>query len=247
MAKRKSGKITPPPHLSVVVPVYNESARIHNIKNIHDFLRSQDYTWEILVVDDGSTDDTVAQLEIMQTDIPFRLLIQQPNAGKGAAVRDGMLAARGDWRLFTDVDLSTPMGQLDKFWEYTDHYPVVIGTRISAQADVQVHPSLLRQSLSKVFSWLSRTVLQTPISDFTCGFKLFSAEVTKQVFPKLTIERRGFDTELIFITHHSGFDIQEVPVTWINAARSKVTAADMLRSVHELFTIWNNNRRGLYE
>lgn len=240
--------MTATPYLSVVIPVYNESKRIGGIARIADYLRQQPFSSEIVVVNDGSTDDTLDQLRAYQQQFALQVVHYQPNRGKGYALRQGMLAACGEYRLFTDVDLSTPIEEFAKFVPLLSQYDVLIASRRQHQSQVTQHQPKLRETLGQGFTLLSRTILQVPVSDFTCGFKCFSARAAESVFSRLTIERWGFDSEALFLTHRSAFRIREIPVIWQNDPRSKVKLPDdLIRSLSELLTIRLNALRGVYK
>lgn len=230
------------PQLSVIVPVYNESKRVHHLKTIHSYLMKQTYTWELIVVNDGSTDDTLEKLHQLSKELKLTPISYSPNQGKGQAIKTGMIASKGDYALFLDVDLSTPIETLDHFWPQRDTAPVLIGTRKIAASNVDVHQPWLREQLGKCFTWLSRTILQVPVSDFTCGFKMFSRQAVNTIFPRMTIDRWGFDSEIIFLASIHHFTIKELPVTWKNDSATKVRfPQDIINSLRDLYTIWSNH------
>lgn len=236
------------PYLSVIAPVYNEQKRLGGLATITDYLKQQNYGSELVVVNDGSTDDTLDRLHDLQKTLDFRIVSYTPNRGKGRAIQQGMLAAKGRFRLFTDVDLSTPITEFDKFIPHLNDFPVVIASRKREGASVVVHQARLRENLGKGFTWLSQVMLQLPLSDFTCGFKCFSASAAEAIFPRLTIDRWGFDSEQLYIARRLGFAIKEVPVTWINDPQTKVRLPhDIIRSLADLLTIRLNSVRRKYD
>lgn len=233
MARKKS-KI----YWSIIVPCYNETRRIDNLIRIFTFLRKLKRTWEVIVVNDGSSDDTLTKLKILKKKYDFNLISYSKNRGKGYAVKKGMLTARGEHRLFLDVDLSTPIETIDKFAEFVDKNDVVIGTRRNKLSKVLVHQSPLRENLGRVFTFLSQVVLGANISDFTCGFKCFSETSAEKIFAKTRIYRWGFDSESLFLAKKYGFSIKEVPVTWKNDQGTRVKfPGDIINSLTELLRI----------
>ena len=223
---------------SVIVPCYNEAKRINNLVEIVQHLRGLDKTWELIVVNDGSRNDTLTKLRVLNKKFPFRLITYKTNRGKGYAVKTGMLKAVGKYRLFLDVDLSTPIAQMEKLNESIIRYDVVIGTRKLKGAKVLVHQPLIREKLGVAFTFLSQLVLNTNISDFTCGFKSFSGEASERIFQKTRIYRWGFDSEVLFLAKKYGFSIKEVPVVWKNDDRTKVRFPnDIFNSFRELLAI----------
>lgn len=235
------------PFLSVVIPLYNEEKRAKNITPILKFLSGKKFSWELVLVDDGSTDGTGKYLPLfVQKNI--KLISYPVNRGKGYAIKQGMLAASGLYRLFLDVDLSTPIEEIDKFLPSLERFDVLIGTRKAKGAKVVVHQPWLRENLGKGFTILSQLFLGVPVSDFTCGFKVFSAPCAKEVFQHSRINRWGFDAEILFLGHRYGFSLKEIPVTWKDDAKTRVKfPQDIFKSLNELLTIRLNSARGLYQ
>lgn len=234
------------PLLSVVVPLYNEEGRVGNISEIVDYLSSKKISWELILVNDGSTDGTEKIINKFRSD-KLKVISYLSNKGKGHAVKQGMLNASGSFRLFLDIDLSTPISQLDKFIPFFDKADCLIGTRKTKGAVVSVHQPWLRENLGKGFTFLSQLVLGVPVTDFTCGFKCFSATCAKKVFERSRIFRWGFDSESLFLCRKFGFSIKEIPVNWKDDARTRVKfPQDIFRSLNELLSIRLNNIRGLY-
>ena len=223
---------------SLVVPCYNESTRVDNIVKILEYLRGLDKPWELIVVDDGSTDDTLDKLKSLKKKLDFRLISYKNNRGKGYAVKTGMLAATGEFRLFMDVDLSTPINEIETFSQFVGQYDVIIGTRKTKGAKVLVHQPILREYLGVVFTLLSQLILNTWVSDFTCGFKCFSRGAAQRIFGNTRIFRWGFDSEALFLARKYGFSIKELPVTWKNDERTRVHFPnDIISSLSELLAI----------
>jgi len=223
---------------SVIVPCYNESKRVHNISYILQYLKKLDQTWELVVVDDGSTDDTLEKLKDLKKKSNFKLINYKNNRGKGYAVKTGMLAAVGKFRLFLDVDLSTPVEEMKEFGKFTDKYDVIVGTRKVKGSRVKVRQPIIREYLGKCFTLLSQIILNTWVSDFTCGFKCFSKEAAERIFQKTRIFRWGFDSESLFLAKRYGFFIKEIPVEWTNDRQTRVRfPGDIINSFNELLLI----------
>lgn len=236
------------PFLSVIIPVFNEEKRIKNLINIVAFLKKQKYKWEIIVVNDGSTDKTDRLLISMKNKLRFKLISYFPNRGKGFAIKEGMLAASGRYRLFLDVDLSTPMIEFDKLSPYLKKYDIVIGSRKMKGANIIIRQPFIREILGKMFTQLSQKILQMKVSDFTCGFKCFSKKAATQIFPRQTIARWGFDSEILYIGKIKRNSIKEVPVEWKNDLGTKVKFPDaIVYSIVELTRIRLNSFLGLYK
>ncbi|MFC1544973.1 dolichyl-phosphate beta-glucosyltransferase [Gemmatimonadota bacterium] len=238
------------PFLSLVIPAYNEEHRIGGtIQGMIDYCRERPYDIEILVVDDGSSDDTKKIAEsYIGRGVALEIIRYEPNRGKGHAVRTGMLAARGRYVLFADADMSTPVEMLERFEPLMEAgEDVIIGTRKVAQATVARHQPFYRENMGKVFTWLSNTVLGLHVSDFTCGFKCFSRRTVEPVFGRQTVWGWGYDTEIIYLACKLGYKISEVPVVWYNDEATRVKLwKHVFTSFAELVSIWNNGRKGRY-
>lgn len=223
---------------SIIVPCYNETKRVDNLVKILHYLRGLKKPWELIVVNDGSTDDTLDKLNTLKGKSDFKLISYKVNRGKGYAVKAGMLKASGKYRLFADVDLSTPITEIEKFSKFVNQYDVIIGTRRLKGAKVMVHQPLLREYLGAAFTSLSRLVLNLKVSDFTCGFKCFSERASQKIFQKTKIFRWGFDCEILFLAKKYGYSIKEVPVVWKNDERTRVRfPGDLISSLGELLSI----------
>jgi dolichyl-phosphate beta-glucosyltransferase len=234
--------------LSIVVPAYNESGRIGVSL---DALRRElppDLRWEILVVDDGSTDETAAMVDgVASADDRVRLL-REPHRGKGGALRAGLLAARGARRFMCDADLSMPVSELSRFLAVVPAvYDIAIGTREGAGARRVGEPPF-RHVTGRVFNWFVRASAIPAIDDTQCGFKMFTAAAVEAVFPWLTIEGWAVDIEVLFIARLRGLRIGEVPIEWHYRDRSQVSVArDSLRMARDVVRIRLNAARGLYD
>lgn len=307
--------------LTVVIPAYNEAERLpKTLEKVKDYLVKQSYEWEILVVNDGSTDETVQVIEELikrwnlkavgspfafshpsQPTTPaggdrhfaqgipsglrsdkFRLINNKENRGKGAVVKQGMLEAKGDWRLFMDADNSTDISEIEKLWKYTassrqhlqttgssrpseaslptrsasalDHaprparvsledtdsfqtYEIVIGSRYLNKDSIKIKQPFMRRFVSRMGNILVRILLGIKSVDTQCGFKLFSKKAAQDIFPLQTIDRWGFDMEILAIAIRKGYKIKEAAVDWYDAEGSQVKKSAALKTLKELWEI----------
>lgn len=231
-------------YLSVIIPAYKEERRISaTLLDIDKYLSKQDYDYEIIVVDDGSTDDTVGVVRNLKSQISnLKLINNKENCGKGCVVKQGMLEAKGEYRLFTDADNSTTINHLDKFWPFIkEGYDVVIGSIEIKGAKIEETAAWYRRLLGRVSKYVIRIIAGLwEIKDSQRGFKLFSAKAAEKIFPKQTIMRWGFDIEILTIAKKMGFKIKEVPVFWSNPGESKVTLKSYIGTFGELLKIKKN-------
>lgn len=237
------------PYLSVVLPAYNEEKRIiPSLERRHNYLDKQDYNYELLIVNDGSTDSTKELVAEKIKNWPhFKLAGYEINKGKGGAVKQGMLEANGSWRLFMDVDESVPINEIERFWPYTKNYEIIIGSRYIEGGKITKKQPLIRRFISRGGNLLIQALVAWGIKDTQCGFKLFSEHAAKEIFPMQSMERWSFDMELVAIAKKHGYKIKEVPVVWEEEAGSKVQAAKAAaRTLRDLFVIWWNKISGKY-
>lgn len=236
--------------LSVVVPVYNETKRMgKRLPELLAYLHAQSYPYEIVIVDDGSTDGTPEMArQLLRDEKRVRVFVQPRNRGKGRAVKVGMLQAEGEYVLFTDADLSTPPAELDKFWPwFAEGCDIVIGSRKMQGANIVRHQPLWRESLGKVFTWLTNQIATRDISDITCGFKCFNRDAARTLFRLSVLDDWSFDAEVLFLAQKLGYRIKEVPVTWHDEPGTKVRIVkDAVNSLRGLFRIRANWMRGKY-
>jgi dolichyl-phosphate beta-glucosyltransferase len=206
------------------VPAFNEAERIGNsLKKIDDFMQSSSLTYELIVVDDGSSDDTASIVQ--KSNVKGLRFIQNPqNQGKGFTVRNGVLAASGNYVLFTDADLSAPIEELLKLLNIamTEDADVVIGSRAIDRRYIEKHQSPFREIGGIAFNLMVRSFLGLNLHDTQCGFKLFNGKKARRIFERLTTAGFGFDPELLFLAKRDGLKIREVPVRWSHAEGSKV-------------------------
>ncbi len=231
-------------NLSVIIPAYNEAHRISDtLVSIKDYLSKQDYDWEVLVVSDGSKDETSRIVSEFASQNPnFRLIDNKKNHGKGYVVQQGMLGAKGDFRLFTDADNSTTINQIEKFWPFFNQdYDIVIGSIEIKGAEIFENAQWYRRFLGRLSKYLIRLVAGLwEIHDTQRGFKLFTAKASQDIFSRVKIDRFGFDIEVLAIAKKLGYKIKEVPVVWSNPGESKVSLKSYIQTFRELFKIrWN--------
>ncbi len=230
-------------HLSVVIPAYNEEKRISaTLLDIDKYLSKQDYTYEIVVVSDGSKDNTAGVVKKMQELVKnLRLIDNKENHGKGWVTKQGMLEAKGEYRIFVDADNAISIDQIENFWPELEHYDVVIGSIESKGAKVEEHAAWYRRFLGKVSKYLIRFIGGIwEIHDSQRAFKIFPEKIAQDVFSRQTIYRWGFDIEILVLTKRLGYKIKELPVTWINAGESKVSLGSYVKTFMELLKIrWN--------
>jgi dolichyl-phosphate beta-glucosyltransferase len=195
--------------------------------------------YEIIVVDDGSTDKTVDT--VLKFGDKVNVIRQNKNIGKGAAVRRGMLEAKGNIRLFSDADLSTPITELPKLLECLNNgTDICIGSRAVDNSKIRVHQPFYREFMGKTFNKLVQLLVFRGINDTQCGFKVFNDYAADKIFPSTKIDGFGFDVELIYLAHKAGFKVEEVPVEWYNDARSTVNP--LFDSARMIIDLWNIRR-----
>jgi len=222
------------PQLSIIVPSFNEELRLPGtLDKIARYIRAAYPNTEVIVVDDGSTDRTAAVAEPFREQIPqLRVLSNGMNRGKGFSVRHGSLEARGDVILFTDADLSAPIEEANKLLAALRTCDVAIGSRAMNRKLIDVRQSLFREFAGIVFNKIVRIILRLPFVDTQCGFKAFRREPCRIIFQQQTIERFGFDPELLYLARHHGLSTVEVPVRW---AHSPATRVSMMRDSVQMF------------
>lgn len=237
------------PHLSIIIPAYNEAQRLpETLALVRDYVETRPYGVEILVVDDGSKDDTALVASHFAERLPsLRVIRNEENHGKGAVVRQGMLAAQGKYRLFMDADYSTALTELEKLLPYTEEYPVVIGSRYLHPESIKIKQPFKRRVISRVGNRLIRQLILPGIRDTQCGFKLFSAEAAEAIFTRQTMTGWGFDMEILTIAKQLGYAIKEVPVDWYDAKQSKLRAVRSAKeSYRDLRTIHKRVKKNYY-
>jgi dolichyl-phosphate beta-glucosyltransferase len=237
------------PELSIIIPSYNEELRLPaTLSSIAAYIRSSKRRIEVIVVDDGSKDKTVAVAEQFRNEIPaLRVVSNGENRGKGYSVRHGMQEARGDIVLFTDADLSAPIEEVEKLLPAMKTNDVAIGSRAVDRSQITVHESPFREFAGIVFNKIVRLILWLPFVDTQCGFKAFRREPCKIIFDQQTIERFGFDPELLYLARHHGLHAVEISVRWGHSPATKVSMMrDSLMMFVDVFAIRWNSITGKY-
>jgi dolichyl-phosphate beta-glucosyltransferase len=235
--------------LSVIIPCYNEEGRLPaTLESIAAYLPNLDQTVEVIVVDDGSSDRTVAVAEAFQDRIgSLRVLSNGVNRGKGYSVRHGMLEAQGSNVLFTDADLSAPIEEAPKLLAALESNDVAIGSRALDRGLVSVHQSRFRELAGMIFNSVVRLVLGLPFVDTQCGFKAFRRDRCRIIFEQQRIERFGFDPELLYLAERHGLRAAEIPVRWAHSPATKVSMLrDSVKMFVDVFTIRLNGFNGYY-
>jgi glycosyltransferase involved in cell wall biosynthesis len=239
------------PQLSIVIPAYNESQRIEaTLERVLFCVQERGWDAEVLVVDDGSTDDTTEIVQKWMVQHPRLHLVLNPgNRGKGYSVRNGLLQAAGEIVMFTDADLSSPMEEAERLIEALHAgADVAIGSRWLDKQKQTVHQPLYRRFFGRCFNWVTRKVMGLPFKDTQCGFKAFKREAAQTIFRLQTIERWGFDPEILFIARKLKYTIVEVPVTWGHDERSRISyLKDGMKMLEEMGQIRTNSVRGRYD
>lgn len=229
------------PQFSLIIPLYNEQLNAPILLGeLSRLLADTTHApFEIILVDDGSTDDTPKMFNefVQQHPAHVRLLRHETNRGKGAAVRTGMLAASGDWRVFLDADLAVPLSALREL-PISEAANVIIGSRAVSGAVIEQPQGWLRRLLGTGYTLLARLVTGVPVSDFTCGFKCFSAATAEKIFALSKINRWSYDAEILYLAKRQGYTIAEIPVHWHNGPRTNVRLLrDIFQSCFDLIRI----------
>jgi dolichyl-phosphate beta-glucosyltransferase len=240
--------------LSIVIPAYNEAARLGStLQAVVNYLSQNWPAAEVIVVDDGSADDTAGiAREIFSNSGSLRtsVISYKSNLGKGRAVRLGLLAARGDVALFSDADLSTPISEAPKLVEpiVNGQFDVTFGSRALDRKLIGVHQPWRREQGGRVFNLVVRLATGLPFWDTQCGFKAFRMSVCRPLVEAATVDRFGFDVELLYLAFRAGLKLKEVPVRWDHNEGSKISfMSDSFRMVSEVGLIRQQARRGVYD
>ncbi len=238
------------PHYSIVVPAYNESARIGDcLESVLATVKSEGWDAEILVVNDGSRDNTAQIIREFAAHQPaVRLVDYAQNRGKGYAVRTGFRESRGRVVMFTDADLSSPMVEARRlFAAIADGADIAIGSRWLEVSRQTIRQPWYRRFFGRCFNLVTRAVMNLPYKDTQCGFKAFTREAAFYIAPRLKIDRWGFDPEMLFLAGTANFKVREVPVTWAHDARSKISyLKDGLKMLEDMARIRWYSLTGAY-
>ena len=232
-------------HLSIIVPAYNEEKTLYNnILAFSNYLKKQNYEYEIIVVNDGSTDKTREQIKRIQSEIPLRFIDNKKNKGKGSVVRQGLLAANGDYGLFIDADNATSINHLGLVWEkFQQGADLVIGTRSSRDvlgANQVRAQAKWKRSLGMFGNVFIQFLLVPGIWDTQCGFKIFKKEFIEDVISKIKINRWAFDVEILSLAKKNNYKIEKIPVSWNNSDFSRVGVGGYLSALIEIMNIKKN-------
>ena len=233
--------------ISIIIPAYNEEKRLPaTLRTVKAYLEAASWEFsEIVVVDDGSRDGTV---EVARK-AGVRLLRNPGNRGKGYSVRHGMLDAQGDWVLFSDADLSTPIEELDKLWTAVEREraQAAIGARDLDRSLIGVRQPLFREFGGRFFNLVIRLITGLPFHDTQCGFKLFEGAAAREIFGRQRVERFGFDVEVLFIAQRLGYRTLEVPVRWNDVAGTKVSMLGAVAAFLDPLKVRWNGITGKYD
>lgn len=237
------------PYLSIIIPAYNEEHRLpFTLQQVKDFIASQPYQTEVIVVENGSSDGTyaIAQKYAMEND-SFRVMHVEP-PGKGMAVRRGMLEAQGEYRFMCDADLSMPVDQINRFLPpQLQGCDIAIGSR-EAPGAVRYNEPLYRHWGGRLLNFLVRLLALPGMHDTQCGFKCFSAKAAQALYPLQTLAGWSFDIEILFLARKKGFKIIEVPIPWYYNPESKLNPVkDAINTVLDILKIRKNALTGVYD
>jgi len=242
------------PEISIVIPAYNESERLGGpLNTILDFVSASELAAEVIVVDDGSSDDTAKFAETVfaaRPEVQSVVISYEKNKGKGFAVKTGLLAAKADIALFTDADLSTPIDEMSKLVDpiKNGEFDVAFGSRALDRSLIGTHQPWRREQGGRVMNLIIKTMSGLPFYDTQCGFKAFSMLKFRPLLDVMQIDRFGFDVEFLFVANHNRLRLSEIPVRWNDVEGSKVSVfRDTRRMIRELNQIRGNAKKGLYD
>ncbi|MDP2820818.1 MAG: glycosyltransferase family 2 protein [bacterium] len=237
-------------HLSVIIPAYNEQETLPaTLASVSDYLKKQNFSYEIIVINDASKDRTAAVVgELLGKIANLKLIDEKINRGKGSSVKKGILEASGDFRLFMDADNATTIDQVEGMWpEFEKGADVVIGSRDIEGADIVVAQPWWRILMGNIFNLIVQIIVGLwGIKDTQCGFKGFRAAVAEDIFSRCKIDRWAFDVEVLLIAKKFGYKIKEIPVRWVNNPNSKVSFKGMVKMLLEVLKIRWNAIKGAY-
>ncbi len=235
--------------LSIVIPAYNEEKIIRNtLRKVLFYLENRNFSWEVLVVDDGSKDRT-SEIVKKFAEKKVQYIRLKENRGKGAALKRGILKAKGEFIIFMDADLSVDLSNIEKFLNVLKGgEDVVIASRRVKGAEIKVHQPWYRENMGRIFTFLTRTFMGVKLTDFTCGFKGFSKVAAKKIFKNSLIPGWAYDAEIMFLAKKYGYKIVELPVNWVNRKDTRVKLKKVIfETSRDLFKIRLNNLFGFYD
>jgi glycosyltransferase involved in cell wall biosynthesis len=237
------------PFLSLIIPAHNEETRLPGtLEQVFAFAAAQSYLVEVLVIENGSQDRTLQIAQDFAARHSQMRVLQSTRRGKGLAVYQGMLAASGEYRFMCDVDLSMPVGEINRFLPPAlEGYDIAIASR-EAPGAVRYHEPYYRHFVGRVYNWLIRTLALPGLQDTQCGFKCFRGAVAEDLFPRQTLTGWSFDVEVLFIARRLGYRVIEVPIPWTYNPHSKISVVrDSLKMAVDLLTIRLNALQGVYD
>lgn len=260
MDKKNKNTINNKVYLSIIIPAYNEEKNIlRTLKKVGSFLELQDYSYEILVMDDGSTDSTCEIATNFSKANSLVKVCKLPHRGKAATVISGMEMANGEYVLFSDADLATPIEEVKKLMHYitNDKYDIAIASREGVGA-VRKNEPLLRHVMGRIFNLVVQSLLVRGLNDTQCGFKLFSSVACKKVVSKLSLYKNAkeikvpkvtaFDVEILFVAKKLGFKIKSVPVEWTHVETDRINPLrDSFVNFFDVVKVWINDKKGYYK
>jgi glycosyltransferase involved in cell wall biosynthesis len=241
------------PFLSIIIPAFNEAQRLPStLEQVVAFLKDQPYASEIIIVDNASQDNTFQVINEFtdrhnSADLPL-IVLQEPQKGKGAAVKKGILAASGEFRFMCDADLSMPVSEINRFLPPTlENFDIAIASR-EAPGAVRYNEPAYRHLVGRIFNSLIRVLALPQLNDTQCGFKCFRAAVAEDLFPRMTITGWSFDVEILYIALKRGYQIVEIPIPWDYNPHSQISVfGDSLQMALDIFKIRMGNRNTKYE
>ena len=233
--------------LSLLIPAYNEEKIIENtLEKVLKFLSKKKYSWEVIVIDDGSSDQTSLKAKKFNKE-KVLVVRYEINRGKGGALKEGVYKSRGDYIIFSDADLSVDIGKVDEVLNALKKSDVVIGSRRIQGAKILVHQPILREFMGRGYTHLTKLVTGVKLADFTCGFKGFKKNAAKFIFKKTLINRWAYDSEILFLAKKFKYKLTEIPVEWKNREDTRVVLKTVIiESLKDLLSISVNDFLGKY-
>ena len=237
-------------YLSIIIPSYEEEAQLQlTLPKLRNYLIKQDYPWEVIIVDDGSSDGTPRiPHEIFRKTESVKVLTNPKNRGKGYSVKQGVIEASGKLILVSDADFSTPIEDFEKLHNYVKQgYDIAIGSRSLADSNIEIRQTWYREGMGRIFNVFVQMLVLRGFVDTQCGFKCFDREKLIPIFSQMTVDGFCFDVELLFISKKRGLKTIEVDVNWRNAPHSQVSlVTDPIRMLLDLVRISQNDKKGIY-